>query len=93
MRAQACPVCQDRVEEAAAGELLKRNRLEDVPVRRLRIDRDDLITEARDGPREITLAAPDLEHVGGSRRKVRFDEGRDIHVPPEYPFEFSQRSA
>lgn len=53
------PARQDRVEGAGTGELLERHRLEDVPVRRRRIDRHDLVTAARDGPRELTLAAAD----------------------------------
>jgi hypothetical protein len=76
------PVRQDRVERARAGELLQRDGLEDVALWRVRIDRDDLVTAARDGPGEITVAAPDLEHPCGSRRKLGLDEGRDIHPSP-----------
>jgi hypothetical protein len=83
------PVRQDRVEGAGTDELLQRNWFEDVTKRCVRIDRDDLVTEACDGPRELALAAPDLEHVGGSRRNVRFDEGGDIHATPEYPLQES----
>jgi hypothetical protein len=56
--------------------------LEDLAAWRPRIDRNNLITETRNGPGEITVAAPDLEHPSGSRRKLGFDEGRDIHAPP-----------
>jgi hypothetical protein len=78
------PVREDRVEGARAGELLQRDRLEDLPVGRMRVDRHDLVTQTCHGPREITFAAPDLEHPSGSRRQLGFDEARDIHALPEY---------
>jgi DNA-binding transcriptional ArsR family regulator len=43
------------------------------------IDRDDLMAEARDGPGELTVAAPDLEHRGGSRHPSGLT-GRGVSV-------------
>ena len=69
----------DGVERFGIAELLKRGGTEEVAHGRVGVDRHDAVTGASERPREVTAAAPHLEHPGGHRRKMRVHERVELH--------------
>ena len=53
-------------------ELLERDTPEEWPLRRARIDADDVVAQGRERGSDASLApAPDLQHPRGRRRQLR----------------------
>ena len=80
-------VGDDRVERARVGEVLEAHALEQLAVRRPRVDRQHVVAAPRHRLGQRTAAAADLEHAGGRVGKVDGDEGLEIHLSGSSPFQ------
>ena len=69
--------CDDCIESTLVEELLQSDAPEDGPVRRLWVDRRDLVATLRQSQRELTAAAPDLEQARRRLGHVRADDGEE----------------
>ena len=67
------------VERLGVGEVLERNGLEDVALRRVRVDRGDGEAPVCERSRQVAAAAPDLEDTGRPCWEVLLDEGLHVH--------------
>jgi hypothetical protein len=69
----------DGVKRFAIGEVLQRGGPEEVAGGRVGVDRHDAVTGASERSREVTAAAPHLEHASGHRRKMGMHERVELH--------------
>ena len=57
----------------------RRHALEQLALRRPRVDREHVVAEPGHRERERAMAAADLEHAGGRRGQVGGDERLEVH--------------
>ena len=74
------PARDDRVEARRVGEFLERYGLEDRPLGRGRIDRDDPVAEIVRRSRESAIAASDLEYPRRSGWQLGCHKFEDVHL-------------